>query len=99
MSLIVKILTIYLMTIAIISLMGKSTIIQMTPYNLVAIIIVGIASEPLISTEYVPTLYALAILVGLYILFAYLTLNHWGDHFFLGEPTLLIKNGTIHEDY
>lgn len=99
MILIVKILTIYLITIAIMRLMGKSTIIQMTPYDLVAIIIVGtIASEPLISTEFIPTLYALAILVGLHILFAYLTLNQWGNYFFLGEPTLLIKNGTILED-
>lgn len=80
-------------------LMGKSTIIQMTPYDLVAIIIVGtVASEPLISTEYWPTLAALAILVGLHILFSYLTLNQIGNRFFLGEPTMLIKNGEILED-
>lgn len=80
-------------------LMGKSTIIQMTPYDLVAIIIVGtIASEPLISTKYLPTLYALAILAGLHILFSFLTLNQLGNRFFLGEPTLLIKNGQILED-
>jgi uncharacterized membrane protein YcaP (DUF421 family) len=79
--------------------MGKSTIIQMTPYDLVAIIIVGtIASEPLISTEYMPTLIALGILVGLHILFSYLTLNQIGNRFFLGEPTMLIKNGEILED-
>jgi uncharacterized membrane protein YcaP (DUF421 family) len=79
--------------------MGKSTIIQMTPYDLVAIIIVGtVASEPLISTEYWPTLAALAILVGLHILFSYLTLNQIGNRFFLGEPTMLIKNGEILED-
>jgi uncharacterized membrane protein YcaP (DUF421 family) len=79
--------------------MGKSTIIQMTPYDLVAIIIVGtVASEPLISTEYLPTLTALAILVGLHILFSYLTLNQIGNRFFLGEPTMLIKNGEILED-
>jgi uncharacterized membrane protein YcaP (DUF421 family) len=79
--------------------MGKSTIIQMTPYDLVAIIIVGtIASEPLISTEYMPTLIALGILVVLHILFSYLTLNQIGNRFFLGEPTMLIKNGEILED-
>ncbi len=79
--------------------MGKSTIIQMTPYDLVAIIIVGtIASEPLISTEFKPTIYALAILTGLHILFSFLTLNQWGNRFFLGEPTLLVKHGHILED-
>jgi uncharacterized membrane protein YcaP (DUF421 family) len=99
MILVLKILVLYLITIAIMRLMGKSTIIQMTPYDLVAIIIVGtIASEPLISTEFLPTLYALAILTGLHILFSYLTLFQWGNRFFLGEPTILIKNGEILED-
>lgn len=99
MALFLKILSLYLITIAIMRLMGKSTIIQMTPYDLVAIIIVGtIASEPLISTEYKPTLLALAILAGLHILFSFLTLNQVGNRFFLGEPTLLIKNGQILED-
>ncbi|MBX9975250.1 DUF421 domain-containing protein [Cytobacillus firmus] len=99
MFLILKILSLYLITIMIMRLMGKSTIIQMTPYDLVAIIIVGtVASEPLISTEYWPTLAALAILAGLYILFSYLTLNQIGNRFFLGEPTMLIKNGEILED-
>lgn len=99
MFLILKIASLYLITIIIMRLMGKSTIIQMTPYDLVAIIIVGtVASEPLISTEYLPTLTALAILVGLHILFSYLTLNQIGNRFFLGEPTMLIKNGEILED-
>ncbi|EWG09635.1 DUF421 domain-containing protein [Cytobacillus firmus] len=99
MVLILKIASLYLITIMIMRLMGKSTIIQMTPYDLVAIIIVGtVASEPLISTKYWPTLAALAILVGLHILFSYLTLNQIGNRFFLGEPTMLIKNGEILED-
>lgn len=79
--------------------MGKSTIVQMTPYDLVAIIIIGtIASEPLISTEFIPTLKALGILVVLHIIFSFLTLNQIGNKFFLGEPTLLIKHGIILED-
>lgn len=99
MSLLIKILILYLITIAIMRLMGKSTIVQMTPYDLVAIIIVGtVASEPLISTEFYPTIWALAILVVLHILFAKLTLWQWGNRFFLGEPTIIIKNGQIIED-
>ena len=99
MILLLKVLCIYLLTIAIMRLMGKSTIIQMTPYDLVAIIIVGtIASEPLISTEFRPTLYALVILTLLHILFSKLTLYQLINRLFLGEPTLLIKNGEILED-
>lgn len=71
----------------------------MTPYDLVAIIIVGtVASEPLISTKFLPTIYTLAILVVIHILFSKLTLWQWGNRFFLGEPTLLIKNGQILEE-
>ncbi|MBM7621249.1 uncharacterized membrane protein YcaP (DUF421 family) [Bacillus tianshenii] len=99
MTLVIKIFVIYLITIAIMRLMGKSTIVQMTPYDLVAIIIVGtVASEPLISTEFLPTLGALSILVILHIIFSKLTLWQWGNRFFLGEPTLLVKNGEIIED-
>jgi uncharacterized membrane protein YcaP (DUF421 family) len=99
MVLLLKIITLYLLTIGIMRLMGKSTIVQMTPYDLVAIIIIGtVASEPLISTEFIPTLIALLILVLLHVLFSYLTLSQVGNRFFLGEPTLLIKNGSILED-
>jgi len=99
MTLVIKILVVYIITIAIMRLMGKSTIVQMTPYDLVAIIIVGtVASEPLISTEFLPTLGALTTLVILHIIFSKLTLWQWGNRFFLGEPTLLVKNGEIIED-
>lgn len=99
MTLVIKIFVIYIITIAIMRLMGKSTIVQMTPYDLVAIIIVGtVASEPLISTEFLPTLGALTTLVILHIIFSKLTLWQWGNRFFLGEPTLLVKNGEIIED-
>ncbi|EAR66067.1 hypothetical protein B14911_12132 [Bacillus sp. NRRL B-14911] len=95
----IKILVLYLVTIAIMRLMGKSSIVQMTPYDLVAIIIVGtVASEPLISTEFWPTIGSLAILVVLHICFSYLTLNQIGNKFFLGEPSILIKDGEIIED-
>ncbi|WP_082234586.1 DUF421 domain-containing protein [Halobacillus massiliensis] len=99
MVLIIKILSLYLIAIVIMRLMGKSTIIQMTPYDLVAIIIIGtVVSEPLISTEYLPTIYALGILVSLHIVFGKLTLWQWGNGFFLGKPTILVKNGEIVED-
>ncbi|MET3699102.1 uncharacterized membrane protein YcaP [Bacillus oleivorans] len=99
MFLLFKVFILYLVTIAVMRLMGKSSIVQMTPYDLVAIIIIGtIASEPLISTEFWPTLLALGIIVVFHIVFSMLTLNQIGNRFFLGEPTLIIKNGVILED-
>ncbi len=99
MILVIKVLSLYLAAIVIMRLMGKSTIIQMTPYDLVAIIITGtVVSEPLISTEYMQTIYVLGILMALHIFFGKLTLWQWGNGFFLGKPTILIKNGEIVED-
>ncbi|WP_199872935.1 DUF421 domain-containing protein [Inediibacterium massiliense] len=96
---IIKIASLYLITIFIMRVMGKSTIVQMTPYDLVAIIIIGtIASEPLISTEYKPTLINLLILVCFHLFFSFLTLKQIGNKFFLGEPTILIKKGEILEN-
>jgi len=79
--------------------MGKSSIVQLTPYDLVAIFIIStIITEPLISTEVIPTIYSSLIVVGFYLLFAKLTLNQTLNKFLLGEPSILIKHGKIVED-
>jgi len=79
-------------------LMGKSSIVQLTPYDLVAIIILGtVVAEPLISTEFMPTVIRAAILVLFYIIFAKLSLNQIMNRFLLGEPSILIKDGQIIE--
>lgn len=98
-TLFLKVLCIYLASIAVMRLLGKSTIIQMTPYDLVAIIIIGtVVSEPLISTELWSSLITLGVLAGFHVVFSWLTLNQVGNRLFLGEPTLLIKDGVILED-
>ncbi|WP_366924020.1 DUF421 domain-containing protein [Metallumcola ferriviriculae] len=95
----VKSMALYLIGIAIMRLLGKSTIVQMTPYDLLAIIIIGtVVSEPLISENFLPTIFALAILTALHIIFSKLTLASIGKSLFLGEPTLLIQDGRIIED-
>lgn len=80
-------------------LMGKSSIVQLTPYDLVAIIIVGtIVAEPLISPKFVPSIVRVIIVVGFYLIFAKLSLNQTMNKFLLGEPSILIKHGQIVED-
>ncbi|MFC4078185.1 DUF421 domain-containing protein [Salinithrix halophila] len=99
-TLALKILILFPVTVAVLRLLGKSAIIQLTPYDLVAIIIVGtVAAEPLISKEVVPTIISLALLALLYLTFAKLTLHHVGVRFFLGRPTILIKHGQVVEDH
>lgn len=93
-----KILVVFLVAIAAMRLMGKSTIVQLTPYDLVAIFIVGtIITEPLVTTDLGKALLGLAVVVGLYIFFSRLTLVQGINKFFLGEPTILVKHGKIIE--
>lgn len=98
-SLTLKIILMFIVGILIMRVMGKSTIVQLTPYDLVAIIIIGtVIAEPLISTEIKPTLLALAVLVALYIIFSKLSLNQFFNKILLGRPTILIKHGKIIEE-
>ncbi|WP_244871516.1 DUF421 domain-containing protein [Orenia marismortui] len=89
----------FILSIALTRLMGKSSIVQLTPYDLIAIITLGtIAAEPLISTKLLPSIISLVTLVVLYLIFAKLTLNQRMNNLLLGEPTILIKEGKIVED-
>jgi len=98
-SLSLKTILMFLLGIFIMRVMGKSAITQLTPYDLVATIIVGtVIAEPLISTEVKPTLFVLAILIVLYIIFSKLSLNQFCNKILLGRPTILIKHGKIIEE-
>ncbi|KXS45633.1 MAG: hypothetical protein AWU54_276 [Candidatus Frackibacter sp. T328-2] len=98
-DILLKIFIMFILTIGLMRLMGKSTIIQLTPYDLVAIFIIGtVAAEPLITTEFIPTIIRVVAVVVFYLIFAKLTLNQTMNKFFLGEPSILIKHGKIIED-
>lgn len=91
-----KILIILITTIAAMRVMGKSAIVQLTPYDLVTIIIIGtVITEPLVSTSLKTALLELVIIVAIYLMFARLTLNQVANKFFLGEPSILIKHKKI----
>jgi uncharacterized membrane protein YcaP (DUF421 family) len=93
-----KVLILFTMGITIMRLMGKSAINQLTPYDLMAIIIIGtVVAEPLISTKLKPTLFTLLILIILYVIYSKLSLNQFFNKLLLGRPAILIKHGKIIE--
>ncbi len=99
-SIAIKNMLLFTIGIFMMRLMGKSAITQLTPYDLMAIVIVGtVISEPLISTEIKPTLLSLISIILFYILYSKLSLNQIFNKFLLGEPTILIKNGKIVEKH
>ncbi len=98
-SLVLKTVLMFSVGILIMRIIGKSAITQLTPYDLVAIIIIGtVVAEPLISTKVKPTLVVLTVLVILYLLFSKMSLNQFFNKILLGRPTILIKHGKIIEE-
>lgn len=96
-----KVVVLFLATVVVMRMMGKSIIVQLTPYDLVAIFIVAtVASEPLVTDDFTlrEALVSLGILVVVYLLFSGLTLNQAVSDFFLGQPTILVKHGKLVEE-
>ncbi|SKC38946.1 DUF421 domain-containing protein [Maledivibacter halophilus] len=99
MALILKTAILFATGILLMRVMGKSAITQLTPYDLMAIIIIGtVVAEPLINTKLKPTLIVLGALLVLYIIFSELSLNQFFNKILLGRPTILIKHGKIIEE-
>lgn len=95
----IEIFIIFLLSIAAMRIMGKTTIAQVTPYDLVAIFLFStIAAEPLLSAGFFTNVFSLVILVVTYLFFARLTLNQRVNEFLLGEPAIVIKHGRIIEE-
>ncbi|SHH07136.1 DUF421 domain-containing protein [Tepidibacter thalassicus] len=97
-TIITKNILLFTVGIIIMRIMGKSAITQLTPYDLMAIVIIGtIISEPLINSKIKPTVISLISLTLFYIIYSKLSLNQLFNKFLLGEPTILIKQGKIDE--
>ncbi|HEY8449339.1 MAG TPA: YetF domain-containing protein, partial [Bacillota bacterium] len=93
------VLAIFIATVAAMRLLGKSAIIQLTPYDLATIILLGtILAEPLVGPSMERALFAAALIIAAHLLFARLTLTPWGGRWLLGEPTILVKHGKIVEN-
>lgn len=91
-----KVITLFTLAVATLRLMGKSILAQVTPHDLMAIVIIAaLATKPILVDDYVKTLLAIVLVAAIHILFAKLTLYKWTNRFILGEPTILVKHGKI----
>lgn len=89
---------IFLFTFAIIALrmMGKSTLAQVTPHDLVAIVMVAaLATHPILVNNSRKILLAIVLIALIHLIYGRLTLYKWTNRMILGEPTILIKHGKI----
>ncbi|GGE19415.1 DUF421 domain-containing protein [Marinithermofilum abyssi] len=91
-----KVVTMFTLAIAALRFMGKSTLAQVTPHDLMAIVIIAaLATKPILVNDYTQSIWAIALVTGIHILYSRLTLYKWVNRWVLGQPTILVKHGKI----
>lgn len=92
----VKVIVMFVFAIAVLRFMGKSTLAQVTPHDLVAIVMIAsLATNPILDKDFGKTLLAILLVTAIHVLLRKLTLYNWSKRFILGEPTILVKHGKI----
>lgn len=77
-------------------LLGKSAIVQLTSFDLVAIVIIGtVMAEPLVQDTMSGALLGAGLLVLLHVLFSRLALYGRVNKLLLGEPAVVVKHGHL----
>lgn len=91
-----KVTILFTTAIAALRLMGKSTLAQVTPHDLMAIVIIAaLTTNPILVPDVAKTLLAIVLVTTIHILFAKMTLHKWANRWILGEPTILVKQGKM----
>ncbi|MBO8173369.1 MAG: DUF421 domain-containing protein [Bacillaceae bacterium] len=91
-----KVILLFVLTIVLIRLMGKSAISQLTPHDLTAIVfVVTLAVTPIVTEQVGRTIAGIMIVAIIHILMSKMTLFRKFNRYILGEPTILIKHGKI----
>lgn len=91
-----KIIMLYLLTIIIIRLMGKSAFAQLTAHDLAGVFfVVSLAAGPLVTNSFTNAITGLLVIGTIHIILSKLTLVNWLNKFFIGQPTIVIKHGKL----
>jgi uncharacterized membrane protein YcaP (DUF421 family) len=89
-------LVLFTAAIAATRLLGKSAIVQLTPFDLVAIVIIGtVIAEPLVRSTVSAAVAGAGLLVVLHVLFSRLALVGRLNSLLLGEPSVVVKHGRL----
>lgn len=96
---VLKVIAMFAFAIVVLRLLGKSTIAQVTPHDIVAIVMIAtLAANPILEDSFGKTLVAIAIVATIHLLLAKLTLYKRMNRLIIGEPTILVKHGKIIRD-
>lgn len=91
-----KVILIYILTIIIIRLLGKSAFAQLTAHDLAGVFfVVSIAIGPVVTDNLAYAIVALIAIGTIHIIFSKLTLINRLNKYFIGQPTIVIKHGKL----
>ncbi|GAB3059639.1 DUF421 domain-containing protein [Virgibacillus ainsalahensis] len=91
-----KVILIYIVTITIIRLMGKSAFAQLTAHDLAGVFfVVSLASGPLVTKNLTYAIIGLLVVGIVHITFTKLTLVNRLSKIFIGQPTIVVKHGKL----
>lgn len=97
---VIRVVVIYLLALALMRFMGRSTVGQLSPYDLVLMIIIGsVAAAPLHSsgTSMAHIVVAMIALTAMQVLISVLASNRRIGRLLIGGPTILVAKGKVLE--
>src|SRR5699024_4184345 len=91
-----KAILLYIVTIIIIRIMGKSAFAQLTAHDLAGIFfVVSLAVSSLVAKDLTHTIIGIIVIGLVHITFSKLTLINRLNTIFIGKPTIVIKHGKL----
>lgn len=91
-----KVLVVFTLSIVLIRIMGKATLSQVTPHDLMAIVfIVSIGIQPILTEDWKKALGGMILVTIIHLTVGRLSLFKRFNQMIIGQPTILIKHGKI----
>lgn len=86
----------FLIAIVAIRFLGKASMGQLTPHDLIAIVMIAaLATKPILVSDRLSILFGIVVMVLIHRFYSRFTLFQWSNRLIIGEPTILIKHGKV----
>lgn len=86
----------FVIAIVAIRLLGKISLGQVTPHDMIAIVMIAaLATKPILVDDRLSILLAIGVMVVTHRIYTRFTLFQWSNRIIIGEPTILIKHGKV----
>ena len=101
MEMVLRAVAIYLILLIIFKVAGRRTLMQLTSFDLILLLIISEATQQaMLSTDYSVTgsMLTIVTLVSVDILFGYIEALSQAENYLDGSPTIVVENGVVADD-